>query len=99
MNIKIPVNRHCIETGVKRQYDRDISAYFKAKTQEGKKELESRLELLHHALEILDFRFLRSRYKDLRGESSADVRLGIGGDGLYITIDGEKIETTDKNRL
>lgn len=98
MNIKIPVNRRCIETAIKGQYNRAVSAYFKAGKDEEKKDLESRIELLHNALETLDFNFLRNRYKDLRGDSGADVRLGGGENGKpYITINGEKIETTDKN--
>ncbi|MFW6052343.1 MAG: hypothetical protein ACOC8I_00405 [Desulfosalsimonas sp.] len=98
MNIKIPVNKNCIETSIKRQYNRAISKYFKAKDEKGKKELESRIDLLHHALETLDFNFLRSAYKDLRGQSEAEVRLGLNNkEALYITINGEEIETTDKD--
>lgn len=98
MNIKIPVDRHCIETSVKGKYNRSLSGYFKAKEEKEKKDLESRIELLHHALETLDFSFLRNRYRDLRGGSAADVRLGFADDGsLYITINGEEIETADKN--
>ncbi|MFP4159723.1 MAG: hypothetical protein ACLFQ9_08110 [Desulfobacterales bacterium] len=99
MNIKIPVHRHCIETAIKGQYNRAVSKYFKAGRDEEKKDLESRIELLHHALETLDFNFLRNRYRDLRGESGADVYLGGDGENgqLYITINGEKIETTDKD--
>lgn len=96
MNIKIPVKKHCIETGVKGQYNRAVSKYFKAAKDQEKKDLESRIEVLHHALETLDFNFLRSRYRELRGESEADVRLVEGENGeLFITINGEKIETAD----
>lgn len=96
MNIKIPVNKYCIETSIKGQYNRAISKYFRTKDEEGKKELETRIDLLHHALETLDFNFLRSAYKDLRGESGAEIRLGRDNKGaLFITIDGEKIETTN----
>lgn len=97
MNIKIPVNKHCIETSIKGHYNRAISKYFKEKDEKGKKELERRINLLHHALETLDFNFLRNTYRDLRGESEAEVFLGRDDKGLlYITINGEKIETTDK---
>ncbi|MFW5930836.1 MAG: hypothetical protein ACOCQI_03705 [Desulfosalsimonas sp.] len=98
MNIKIAVNRNCIETSIKGLYNRAISKYFRAKDEEEKKGLESRIDLLHHALETLDFNFLRNTYKDLRGQSEAEVRLGRNDNGaLYITINGEKIETTDKD--
>ncbi|MFP4452677.1 MAG: hypothetical protein ACOC03_04115 [Desulfosalsimonas sp.] len=96
MNIKIPVDKYCIETSTKGQYNRAISKYFKTKDENEKKELEARIDLLHHALKTLDFNFLRSAYKDLRGESGAEIRLGRNNNGaLFITIDGEEIETTN----
>lgn len=97
MNIKIPTERHCIETGIKREYNKAISNYFRSKNQEEKKDLESRIEFLHHALQSLDFNFLRSSYKDLQGDSHADVRICGKKGALYITVNGEKIETRNTN--
>ncbi|MBS3809118.1 MAG: hypothetical protein KGY38_03050 [Desulfobacterales bacterium] len=98
MNIKIPVDKHCIETEIKRRYNRAISAYFKAGDENEKKDLESSIDLLHHALEKLDFNHLRNRYKDLRGESQADVRLFSDDSGaIRLSINGDEIETTDSN--
>mgnify|MGYP006306361221 CR=1 FL=1 len=98
MNMKISTKRHCIETEIKRQYNRAISAYFKAGDENEKKDLENRIELLQHALETFDFNALRNQHADLRGDSDADVRLGANASGqLHITINGEEIETTDSN--
>lgn len=97
MNMKISLTRHCIETEIRRQYNRAISEYFKADTDERRKTLESRIDLMHHALETLDFNFLRNRYPELRGEADADVRLVAGADRPRITINGEEIETTDSD--
>lgn len=98
MNIKISTKRHCVETEIRRQYNRAISAYFKTGDENEKKDLENRIELLQHALETLDFNALRNRHADLRGESDADVRLtGDDSGQLQITINGEKIETTNSD--
>ncbi|MBS0013084.1 MAG: hypothetical protein KFF46_03860 [Desulfobacterales bacterium] len=98
MNLKISTQRHCIETEVKHQYNSAVSKYFKASDEKGKKDLENRIDLLHHAIETLDFRFLRSRYPDLRGDSLAEIGLFRDGAGaIGITINGEKIETTNPN--
>ncbi|MFW6283844.1 MAG: hypothetical protein ACOC1H_00460 [Desulfosalsimonas sp.] len=98
MNLKISTKRHCIETEVKHQYNRAVSKYFKASAENEKKDLENRIDLLHHAIETLDFSFLRSRYPDLRGDSSAEIRLLRNDAGaIGITINGEEIETTNPN--
>lgn len=98
MNLKIYPKRHCIETEIKRQYNLSVSDYFKADTQANKKALENRIELLHHAIETLDFNFLRNSYTALRENSSAEVCLEQNDTGdLGIKINGEEIETTDKD--
>ncbi|MGM0404477.1 MAG: hypothetical protein ACQEQN_12245 [Thermodesulfobacteriota bacterium] len=102
MNIKISLQRHCIETEIKGQYNRAVSGYFRASGRDGKndgkKDLENRIDLLHHALETMDFNFLRNRYPELRGDSTAEVfvtRDSAGSPGII--INGEEIETTDPN--
>ena len=98
MNMKISTKRHCIETEIRRQYNRAISAYFKAGGEDEKKDLENRIALLQHALETFDFNSLRNGHADLRGDSDADVRLAADESGqLHITINGEEIETTNTN--
>ena len=98
MNLKISMKRHCIETEIRRQYNRAISEYFKAGDGAEKRDLEARIEMLQHALETMDFNGLRNRYADLRGQSDADVRLMDDKAGqLHITINGEPIEKTDSN--
>jgi len=98
MNLKISTKRHCIETEVKGQYNRAVSKYFKASGENEKKDLENRIDLLHHAIETLNFSFLRSRYPELRGDSSAKICLFRDNAGtIGITINGEEIETTNPN--
>ena len=110
MNLKISLATHCIETEIKRRYNRAVSDYFKirggkAASSQNRNEsnpdpdaLAAQIELLQQALKRLDFNFLRSQYPDLRGDSTADVRIGRRDDNaLFIAINGEEIETTDPN--
>jgi hypothetical protein len=98
MNLKIYPRRHCIETEIRRQYSKAISEYFSTSDDKNKIELENKIDLLHHALETLDFNYLRNRYEQLRENSTAEVSLLLDGQGsISININGEKIETTDKN--
>ncbi len=93
----IPVNKvlcldhHCIETEIRRLYNRALSAYFKESGPSAKKRLEEQIDFYHHALETLDFARLRSRYPALSGHSNAHVILSSGEahHRLMITIDGE----------
>ncbi len=98
MNIKLSLKNHCIETEIKKQYNRSISEYFSSRRTGDKKSIETRIALLHHALETLDFGFLRNRYADLRGQSAAAVELCTDtSDNLHIEIDGETIDA--KNQI
>jgi hypothetical protein len=98
MNLKIYPRRHCIETEIRRQYSKAISGYFKESDGQKKIELENKIDLLHHAMETLDFNYLRNRYEQLRENSSAEVCLAFDDHGaINISINGEKIETADKN--
>lgn len=96
MNINLSLKNHCIETEIRRQHQRAVSDYFKAGGTGDLKALERRIEILHHALENLDFGYLRNRYADLRGDSDADVLIGEDESGhLNIQINGEKIYATN----
>ncbi len=94
MNIKLSLQRHCIETEIKKQYDKAVSDYFKAgKTDGPATELEDRIDMLHQAIENFDFRHLRNQYRDLRGQSDAEVTLCRGAsDQLRLFINGETID-------
>jgi hypothetical protein len=73
LEISLDVVHHCIETEIKRQYNRCISAYFKSKKEAD--EIEKAITLLQYALENFDFQTLRGRYPELAGQSKADVAL------------------------
>ena len=75
MKIKLDLSRHCIETEMKRQYNKSISAYFKQGANADKKSLETQIDLLQKGLEAFDFNRLRAQYAELRGDREADVAL------------------------
>jgi len=93
MNIKLNLSRHCVETEMKRQYNKSISAYFKNKAGDDKQTLETRIDLLQKGLETFDFNRLRAQYAELRGEAEADVQLSADADHKpQILINGEAID-------
>lgn len=75
MEIKLKLDRHCIETEMKRQYNKTLSAYFKSGPEADKQALETRIDLLQQGLENFDFNHLRANYPQLRGEVEAEVTL------------------------
>ena len=90
--IKLNLFRHCVETEIKRLYNMALSEYFKADASLDQKDLESRIDLLHHGLETLDFGGLRNRFPELRGGSDADVDIADSTDrGLTIRVNGVTI--------
>jgi hypothetical protein len=54
MDIRLDLSRHCIETEIKKQYNKAISTYFRAGLEE-KRRLEPTIEVIRRALETLDF--------------------------------------------
>lgn len=85
MNIRLNLNHHCIETEIKRLYNRAISEYFK--TGSDKNRLEKRVEMLKTALEESDFNSLRGKYPELAGHSDTDVILSKNNrNQIVITI-------------
>ena len=90
MDIRLDLSRHCIETEIKKQYNKAVSAYFKAGIDE-KRRLEPKLEIIHRALETLDFAHLRTQYPPLAGGTDRKVILSWEKEDLMITIDGKKL--------
>ncbi len=94
MKIKLDLNRHCIETEIKKLHDRAIYQYFKIdkehgfKTKQEKQTLENRIEFLEQALKIFDFGFLRSNFAALAGNNNDDVILSGENDQFVIRING-----------
>ncbi len=74
VGIELDVSHHCIETAIRRRYNRTLSAYFNAGA-DNRPALEARLELLTAALESFDFSFLRRTYPELAGGGAHDVCL------------------------
>jgi len=91
MDIQLNLTRHCIETEIKRQYNKAVSAYFKADRKE-KHGLESIIEVMRRALEILDFSHLRTRYPPLAGGTDRHIILSCEDENLTIAIDGKKLK-------
>lgn len=92
MNHKLLLTQHCIETEIKKRYNKDIFDYIKSGADPAG-DLEARIEIFQEALETFDFGFLRNQYPDLRGNSDAAVTLYRDDAGrLHITIDEKDIE-------
>lgn len=90
--VRLNLKRHCIETEIKRCYNAAVAEYFKAGPSVEQKDLERRIDLLHHGLKVLDFGNLRNRFPELCGGSDADVDLEDSVDrGLTIRINGVTI--------
>ena len=91
MDIRLDLSRHCIETEIKKQYNKAVSAYFKA-GMEGKRRLEPTIEVIRRALETLNFSHLRTLYPPLAGGTDRNVILSCEDEDLLITIDGKKLK-------
>ncbi len=90
MNIKLDLQKHCIETEIKKLHNHLISQYFKSI--DNRKQLESKIELLQNALENFDFGRLRSTYIELAGNYDNDVILSYDENKHpEIKINGVKI--------
>ena len=86
MEIGLDLSRHCIKTEVKRQYNKMLSQYFKS----GEKNFEDRIEFLKDVLQNVDLANLRSRFRDLAGDSDAEVKIFRKDDGLFqVKLNGQ----------
>ena len=72
-SIKLNLSRHCIQTEIKRIYNKTVSDYFREDPD--KQYLEVKIELLKKALESFDFQKLRVTYTELAGGSDDEVYL------------------------
>jgi hypothetical protein len=92
LEIELDLSNHCIETAIKRCYNRLISEYFR--NGRGDSESEEKLALLEKALRCYDFSALRTVRRELAGKSNARITLTGNGDTLSgITIDGNRVNT------
>jgi hypothetical protein len=88
--IRLDLRKHCVETEIKRRYNRALSQYFKSGGR--RQELEDQIEVLQRALETFDFNALRSTYPALAGRSEDSVRLtGTAGGAPVLWINDEAV--------
>jgi hypothetical protein len=91
LEIEVDLGNHCIETAIKRSYNRILSRFLRGRKADPRSEAE--LALLEAALVHFDFSSLRTAHKALAGKSGSRIVLtGNGGDLPGISIDGSPIE-------
>ena len=91
MEIKLDLSRHCIATETKRLYNKSVSLYFKPDA--NTELLEKEITILQNALEILDFAYLRSAYKELAGNYDGKITLSMDNKNRpLIKINGKIVE-------
>jgi len=86
IHIQLDLSKHCIETALKKAYNQALSTYFNKKTD--KKYTEQVISLTQFALEHFDFPKLRSKYRDLAGETQHQAILFKDNDKYAISLDG-----------
>lgn len=82
MKFKIQLKNHCIETALRRLYNRSISDYFKNPT----KTNETKIAILETALSHINFPELRSKYPELNGSLEREIEIDIKQDIISIKI-------------
>ena len=73
MKIKLNLKKHCVETELKRLYNRSLSQYFKPGCNQ--KQIEKIIDVIKTVLENSNISNLRSKYPELSGNSEADIVL------------------------
>ncbi|MFC1816048.1 hypothetical protein ACFL0M_08905 [Thermodesulfobacteriota bacterium] len=97
MKIQLDLSKHCIETEIKRHYNRALSDYFKAGKDKGL--IEKIIELTQQALKTFDFARLRTKYPPLSGNTNQNIVLSMDNNKFSITIDGRPIEPITKDSV
>jgi len=93
MIIPLDLKKYCIQTEIKRQYNKLISEYFKSDLTENKDMIEAKIDLFQYALKNFDFGRLRSTYPELNGGGDDDIVLSVGFDKqLTIKVNGRLID-------
>lgn len=90
MKIKLNLKKHCVETELKRLYNRNLSQYFKPGSNQ--KQIEKIIDVIKTVLENSNISNLRSKYPELSGNSEADIVLATDRqDQVIILINGLEI--------
>ena len=87
--IGLDLSGHCIQTALRRRYEKRVAQYFKSKAD--RDAMETEIDLLQRALETLDFGVLRSRWPALAGGRQLSVSLRLAEDRILIELAGETI--------
>jgi nitric oxide reductase activation protein len=90
MEVQLDLSAHCIETEIKKRYNLEISAYYKAALEEQQR-LGPIIDMLRAALETFDFAELRTRHPELAGGADHNVRLFVENKQVSIAIDNTTI--------
>ncbi len=95
MKIKLNLKKHCVETELKRLYNRSLSQYFKSGSNQ--KQIEKIIDVIKTVLENSNISNLRSKYPELSGNSEADIVLTTDRqDQVVILINGLEINPFEK---
>ena len=95
MKIKLNLKKHCVETELKRLYNRSLSQYFKPGSNQ--KQIEKIIDVIKIVLENSNISNLRSKYPELSGNSEANIVLTTDRqDQVVILINGLEINPFEK---
>lgn len=95
--IRLDLSRHCIQTEIKRQYERSLAACLRSGGDADA--LAATVETLRSALETLDFPKLRAAHPALAGGRSDRVELvSDAGGRLTLLIDGVPFPVAQRPR-
>ena len=95
MKIKLNLKKHCVETELKRLYNRSLSQYFKPGSNQ--KQIEKIIDVIKTVLENSNISDLRSKYPELSGNSEANILLTTDRqDQVVISINGLEINPFEK---
>ncbi len=100
MEIKITLQNHCLETGVKRAYEKLIGAYFKhGRSPDERAALEKKIDALKTMIERVDFGRMRSRHPELNGEEKLSLQIQIPGNekDFFLSYHGKTTPLAWKN--
>ncbi len=93
MKIFLPLKKHCIETGAKKEYGRLLNIYFSNTCSENENAvIEEKIEALKFFLENADFSRIRGDYSELCGTYELTVKLNIPGDYSRMNIEYDNKE-------
>jgi len=95
MKIKLNLKKHCVETELKRLYNRSLSQYFKPGSNQ--EQIEKIIDVIKTVLENSNISNLRSKYPELAGKSEANIVLTTDRqDQVVILINGLEINPFEK---